>query len=367
MFDDNALMLMCKSYFRKGEQFDHCQSCNVEHETVDQLLDRISFGNPIYRAILERKDFLPNSPTIFNAGTLSGTLSACFKLDVRDSMLDEFDDQGHIVPTGSIMDVAYKAAAIQKWGGGVGYYLGNIRATGAKISSTHGKACGPVAIMRHYQSIALLITQGGKRAGAQMAILPCDHPDIEEFIHCKDDEEKAATLDTFNISVSYTDPFMTKVVTDPDSPEHKLLRAAVKAAWTTGCPGCYFIDTAERSNPTPWLGRLTGTNPCGEVPLLDNEPCNLGSINLTNFVNDENRPDLIRLAEITRIAIQYLDDILDHNTFPHPDITKAALLTRKLGLGVMGWADMLSMMGVHYDSDEAISLAEIIMSTINEA
>jgi ribonucleoside-diphosphate reductase alpha chain len=273
----------------------------------------------------------------------------------------------------SIMDVAKKAAMVQKFGGGVGYYLGNLRAFEAPIKTTHGKAMGPVAkpsegfnngVIQHYHSVSSMITQAGKRAGAQMAILPAEHADIHEFIHCKDINPQS--LSTFNISVSLGDDFMKKVQDDPTSPERALFMEMCESAWKTGDPGCYFRDTSERSNPTPWLGKLTGTNPCGEVPLLDNEPCNLGSINLAKFVQDGNI-DFGGIRNTARMATRYLDDILDHNTFPDKDITEIALTTRKLGLGVMGWADMLALLEMDYDSQGAIDLGQEIMFLIQEA
>jgi len=373
----NGRSLLCQRYAQKEEKYPSCSDCGVKHETDDQLLDRISFGNPDFREMLEALDFLPNSPTIFNAGTGNGTLSACFKFDVADSMMDDLDENGAVLTSDSITGVGSKSAAVQKWGGGVGYSLGKLRAKGTRIASTHGKACGPVAVMKFYHSIALMITQGGKRAGAQMGILPWDHPDIREFIHCKDTDPEA--LSTFNISVACSDAFMEGAAKVRDIPEedhtivdreaYDLLREISESAWSSGDPGLYFIEHAEVENPTPWLGHLTGTNPCGEVPLLDNEPCNLGSINLTRFVLTGGGPsfDLTRLERVARTATRYLDEVLDRNWFPHHEIAAAANLTRKLGLGVMGWADALALLGIHYDTEEAIELGSVVMSTINRA
>ena len=373
----NARALLCQRYVQKGEGYPNCFECGESHETDDQLLDRITFGNADFREMIGSLDFLPNSPTIFNAGTSRGTLSACFKFDVADSMLDEPDEDGVVTTSDSITGVGIKSAAVQKWGGGVGYSLGKLRAKGTHIASTHGKACGPIAVMKFYHSIALMITQGGKRAGAQMGILPWAHPDIREFIHCKDADPEA--LSTFNISVACSDAFMEGAAKAYETPgeDHDieareacdLLREISESAWGTGDPGLYFIEQAEKRNPTPWLGSLTGTNPCGEVPLLDNEPCNLGSINLAKFVLTGGGPcfDLERLGRTARLAIRYLDEVLDQNWFPHPAIAIAANLTRKLGLGVMGWADALALLGIHYDTEEAIELGSVVMSTINRA
>lgn len=352
-FTDNALKLLCERYLHQGEDDDECLSCGKEHETVDQFLDRISMGNPAYRTrLFEPLVFLPNSPTLFNLGTGNrGTLSACFKFNVDDSLIATDD---------SIMRVEQKAAGVLKSGGGVGYVFSDVRAKGLLISTTHGAACGPVAVMRHYDSLATLITQGGKREAAQMGILHVDHPDIREFIHCKDNK---VDFKTFNISVALTDEFMQGVQEGRELAVG-LFNEMVDGAWTHGDPGCFFIDTAERHNPTPWAGKLDGTNPCGEVPLLRNEPCNLGSINVAKFVT-EGSWDYVALEPIIGLAIQYLDEVLDNNVFPDPSITTAALRTRKLGLGVAGFADALALMGVHYDSDEGVRRGENLMEFIN--
>jgi ribonucleoside-diphosphate reductase alpha chain len=323
-----------------------CKSCGKVHETIEELLERCSFGVDAFYNLLASRDFLPNSPTLFNAGTGQGTYSGCFKFDVQDSME-------------SIMSVASKSAFVQKWGGGVGYCLSELRPFGADIRTTHGRACGPIAVLELYHAVAEMITQGGKRSGAQMGMLHCDHADIEKFICCKDGGKN---LSTFNISVACTNKFM-HAVDDSTTREHRIFEQIVESAWKTGDPGIYFIDAAEQCNPTPWLGKLTGTNPCGEVPLLDNEPCNLGSINLDHMF-DNGQVDFDKLECTVRLAVRYLDTVLDNNGFPDPAITAAALRTRKLGLGVMGWADLLTQMHIHYDTDEAVRLGEEIMLRI---
>lgn len=614
-FTDNARTVLNKRYLQKDKDG------NIA-ETPEEMLRRVSFGNEDYYEMMAALDFLPNSPTLFNIGTGKGTGSACFKFDVEDSMSGP----------DSILDVHDKAALVQKWGGGVGYVFSALRARGTPVGSTHGAACGPVAVMRHYHSLATMITQGGKRDGAQMGIMSCDHPDLQEFIHCKDDvieleslaqqyqdsfpllaaHLREAAMTTFNISVALTDDFMQGATEAPIDPARYLtLRDMAAGAWRTGDPGCYFIDTSERTNPAPWLGPLSGTNPCftgdtkvwtllgpmrfdelvgqevsvltqdeddklifrlmsdirltrqqepiyrvalkrsdrkpnaigeiratgdhlvfladgsqcavadlqpgtrlssvyrykanskgylklqntagdvdmehrivaawntderpaypeyhvdhidenkqnnlpsnlrvlphaehnalnmlgarnpvirfpdknifkrgffgaangmygkrnpnhtvisvepcgfadvydgtvdgtsrffvvteddgavlvhncGEVPLRRDEPCNLGSINLAHMY----RVDLVELdwhwLEYTvRLATRYLDDVLDHNWFPHEDITKAAMTTRKLGLGVMGLADLFALMHIHYDSDAALELSSTISQRIN--
>ncbi len=371
-FTENADRILHKRYYERRDEYPVCEWCsNLEdengnlpshsvcHESVDQFFARISFGIQEYEDELFRPlVFMVNSPTLFNAGTVAGgTLSACFKFDVPDTM------EG-------ILDIAKKAGMVLKAGGGVGYVVSNVRAKGAHVNSTHRKALGPLGCLDIYQVVARQITQGGKRDGAQMGILHCDHEDIYEFIHLKDDNPE--DMETFNISVALTDDFMERAINDPvvdvgNNPP-RLLWEMAESAWKTGDPGCYFIDTAERYNPTPWLGQLTGTNPCGEVPLLDNEACNLGSINLAKFVLENGSGfDVIWLTRTVRRAVRYLDDVLDRNTFPDPLITEAVRLTRKIGLGVMGWADALALMGIAYDSEEAVELAGIVSDMINQA
>jgi ribonucleoside-diphosphate reductase alpha chain len=346
-FSENALTILEKRYLAtiKGKR-----------ETVEEFIDRISMGNEEYRReLIEPLHFLPNSPTLFNLGVPGGgTLSACFKFDVADTMLD--GENG-------IMDTATKAAMVTKWGGGVGYYVGGLRGAGALVNSTHGKAMGPVAVLRFYNAMGSMLTQSGKRDAAQMGIMDVGHPDIREFIHMKDNDPQS--LSTFNISVALTDEFMEKAVNDPRGAEGLLLAEIAGSAWRTGDPGVYFVDAAERDNPTPLAGRLTGTNPCGEVPLLNNEPCNLGSINLRNMVVDGSF-NYEKLRQVTRLATRYLDDILGRNHFPDYRITAAALYTRKLGLGVCGWADALALMGIPYASQEAVDLLDEVMAFIRK-
>lgn len=360
LFSDNATTLLCKRYFHRGEKHSVCYLCQEKHETETEFVDRVGFYNEEYVSIIKAKLFFPNSPTAFSAPCricgeteVKGTLSACFKFDVQDSME-------------SIMDVAKKAAMVQKWGGGVGYYVGGIRAKGSPIASTHQKACGPVAVLRHYHSVGKLITQAGRRDSAQMGILDCDHPDIREFIHMKDDDPEG--LSTFNLSVACTDDFMEKVKTGDQGKRYWLFQEMCQSAWKTGDPGVYFVDRAEKDNPTPWLGRLNGTNPCGESPLLNNEACTLGSINLSLCCNPAGgHIHWQLLREVTAKAVRYLNHALDTNKYPDPAIADAVARTRKMGIGVMGWADMLAKLHIHYDSDEAVELGRSVMGTIQLA
>ena len=318
--------------------------------------------------------FLPNSPTLFNAGTGQGTLSACFVLPVEDTME-------------SIMEAARASAMIQKYGGGLGYSFSKLRPRGSGIKTTQGKACGAIAVLKMLSSLSDMITQGGKRHGANMGILDVSHPEIMDFIHMKDDD---ATAQNFNISVAISDAFMKAVKNNEDwdllvpegsgdnkagevvrtLPARQIWKEIIESAWKTGDPGLYFIDEANRYNPTPHLGRLESTNPCGEVPLLANEACNLGSIDLGKFViedSDGPRFDFESLRATSSIAARFLDDVVTVNSFPTDEVKKAVDTTRKTGLGVMGWHDALIQIGIAYESEEALDLGGKVMATINDA
>lgn len=310
--------------------------------------------------------FLPNSPTLMNAGTGQGTLAACFVLPVEDTLE-------------SIMATAEAAAMVQKYGGGTGFSFSRLRGKGETIRSTHGSACGPVSVLRHYDDVSRLVTQGGKRDGANMGILRVDHPDVREFIHAKDD---GVTATRFNISVAVTDEFMAAAAAgerftlrDPrdGSPRGELdaralLDEIAQAAWGTGDPGLVFLDTINRSNPTPALGEIEATNPCGEVPLLPWEACTLGSVNVAQFW-DASRGDLDweALVRTVAVATRFLDDVVETNQFPVAEITAAVRGNRKVGVGVMGFADLLVEASIPYASDEALALATRVMETIQRA
>jgi ribonucleoside-diphosphate reductase alpha chain len=358
---DNARTILAKRYLDEGE-------------TPDDLWSRVSGGKKEYRELLEELLFLPNSPTLFNAGkSYGGTLSACFVFDIDDALLGDWPKGGCDTPfPNSILGTTFKAACVAKAGGGVGYYLGNIREEGALVNSTHRKACGPVGVLKWLHNLRSLITQGGKRDLAQMAVLPVEHKDILKFIHCKDEDPKA--LESFNISVSWKNSWLKRVDWDiahaksfegQPNRETALWNEQCQSAWRTGDPGMLFWDTINRFNMTPHLGDINATNPCGETPNLNNEPCNLGSIALRRFVQG-GKILWDKLRETVHVCIRFLDDILDWNIFPHPDITQMALATRKLGLGVMGWADMLALLRIPYASQEAVDLGKEVMCTIDE-
>lgn len=334
-------------------------------ETIDDLWTRVAGGNNEYKTLMEEGLFLPNSPALFNMGTGNGcTSSACFVFNVGDYML--YHD-GKVMED-SIVRTREKAILVAKAGGGVGYYLGDLRPWKSPIKTIHRVACGPVGVLFDYHPIHDLVTQGGKRDLAQMGVLPVVHPDIRLFIHCKDKNPQA--LSSFNISVSWDDTSIDRAFNDhTPSGDHwrGLWDEQVTSAWGHGCPGMFFPDTVNRHNPNPHLGLMKAPNPCGETPNRSDEPCSLGSMCLWRFVNLKTREiDWGMLEDNVRLTFRFMDDILDRNIFPHPDITKAARLTRKLGLGVMGWADMLALLGIYYDTEQAVNLANDVMKFIRD-
>lgn len=333
-------------------------------ETPEQLLQRVAKHvasceiTPHKRAHYEREfyelmaalDFLPNSPTLMNAGRSAphGQLAACFVVDVPDSM------EG-------ICDALRQQMLIHKTGGGTGFNFSKLRQKGSTVNSTNGKASGPVSFMRLFDLSTDVVQQGGMRRGANMAILDAYHPDIREFIHCKDHD---GVITNFNLSVGATDTFMNKACSDPDSCEGRLLYEIAAQAWRTGDPGIVFLDTLNRNNPTPDLGVITATNPCGESPLLPGESCNLGSINLSHMLTEDNKPDWPKLSRTVELAVRFLDNVIEVGQYPLPQVEEAVKRTRKIGLGVMGFADMLYKMRIRYGSEEAIALARELMSRI---
>jgi ribonucleoside-diphosphate reductase alpha chain len=306
-------------------------------------------------------EFLPNSPTLMNAGLRHEQLAACFVLPLDDSL-------------GGIFDALRNTALIQQTGGGVGYDFSPLRPRGDPVTSTGGTSSGPVSFMKVFDASTDAIRHGGRRRGASMAVLSVYHPDIEEFITAKRDP---AVLRTFNLSVACDDPFMEAVRQDraislvnPRTGQttrqpgaRALFDLMAASAWETGEPGVIFIDRINRDNPTPELGRITATNPCGEVPLLPYEACVLGSINLARLTGGGSL-DWPRLGELVDLGVRFLDDCIDASMFPVPQITAAAAANRKVGLGVMGFADALVDLGIPYDDESCLRLADQVMGFI---
>jgi ribonucleoside-diphosphate reductase alpha chain len=373
---EQALKVLGERYLRKNDEFELI-------ETPEQMVWRVAWeiasaeatwgakkkdveatARDFYNLMISRK-FLPNSPTLMNAGTGNGLqYSACFVLPVEDSIEGIFD--------------ALKCQAIiHKTGGGTGFSFSRLRPNGSIVRTSSGTASGPISFMKIFDAATEQIKQGGKRRGANMGILRVDHPDIMEFIHCKE----AGGITNFNISVAITDPFMEAYKKDEDysliDPRTKKVVGTLNArrvfdeiansAWKSGDPGLIFIDriNAGSGNPIPVLGPVESTNPCGEQPLYPYDACNLGSLFLGYFVKG-GKVDWKDLGETARMAVRFLDNVIEVNPYPLEQIRKTVFNSRRIGLGVGGWSDMLIELGIPFDSDEALALAEKVMKFIQE-
>lgn len=318
-----------------------------------------------FESLLDSLDFLPNSPTLMNAGTPLGQLGACFVLPVEDSM-------------DGIFGALHAMAILQRGGGGSGFSFSRLRPAGDPVASTGGEASGPVSFMRVFDCATENIKLGGRRRGANMGALRVDHPDILEFVGAK---RAPGAFTNFNLSVAVTDRFMEAVVSDESydliHPHHgratgrlrarAVFDAIVQAAWQTGDPGLLYLDAIARANPTPALGEIETTNPCGEVPLLPWESCVLGSVNLAHMVRVEDGTpaiDWARLRHVVRTGVRFLDDVIEVNRDPLPAIAAATRATRKIGLGVMGFAECLIRLDVAYGSDDAVAWADRLIGFI---
>ena len=367
----NALEVLRKRYLMRREEGRITETPVEMFTRVAKAIAKVDKrygGNPkesekIFYQMMTRVEFLPNSPTLFNAGTQLAQLSACFVLPVDDSLE-------------SIFTSVKNMALIEKSGGGVGFNFSKLRPKGDIVKSTKGVASGPVSFMRVFDTATEVIKAGGKRRGAMMGVLGVDHPDIIEFVTSK---KKPGILSNFNVSVAVTDDFMNTLQENGEylliNPRNKekvreleakdVWNEMAKSAWQSGDPGVIFLDEINRHNPIPEIGRIESTNPCGEQPLLPYESCNLGSVNLSSMVENV-KINWKKLRATVGNAVQFLDNVIDANKFPLKEIEKMTRANRKIGLGVMGFADMLIKLGVPYDSEEALKLAEQVMQFVTE-
>ncbi len=361
---DTAITILEKKYLR-GEtpekmfvRVADAVAKPLENQMAPEDHEKIRYA---FYNIMATRDFMPNSPTLMNAGRSFNQLAACFVVPVEDSMEGIFRE--------AIADMAL----IQRTGGGTGFDFSNLRPKGATVSSTMGESSGPIPFMRAFNACTDTIKQGGARRGANMGILRVDHPDIRDFILLKSNPEE---MTNFNLSVAVTDAFMKAVESDEkydlvhngkvygQESAREIWNLIGERAWASGEPGVIFIDTINKKNTLPGLGDIAATNPCGEQPLLPHEACNLGSINLRNCMTPSGF-DFAKLKVLTRIAVTFLDCVIDAGKYPLPKISEMAQANRKIGLGVMGFADVCYMQEIGYDSPEAVRLAGDIMSCIS--
>jgi len=371
---ENALRILQARYLQRDQKHDRIESPEEMFQRVatyvasaEKIFDPqadVGEMTASFYQMMSALEFLPNSPTLMNAGRELGQLAACFVLPVEDSLESIFEAVKH-------------TALIHQSGGGTGFSFSHLRPKNDIVSTTSGVASGPVSFMRVFNMATEVIKQGGTRRGANMGILRVDHPDIIEFITAKTNPHE---LTSFNLSVGMTKEFMAAwergrsinliaprtgqiVATVKASTIFDLI---VKSAWESGEPGLIFLDHINQANPTPALGQIESTNPCGEQPLLPNEACTLGSINLARMVEHGPRVDWEKLRQTVHLAVRFLDNVVEINHYPLPQIEQRSRGNRKIGLGVMGFAHFLILMGVSYDSDKGVTLAEEVMRFIQE-
>ena len=389
MLAAQAELVAKKRYYLKNDENEPIENADEMFKRVADAVSSVEtkYGKlPVetelssndFHSMMSSLDFIPNSPTLMNAGTNQGTLSACFVLPLEDSM------EG-------IMKAAHDTAMVQKFGGGTGFALSNLRPKGDRIKTTHGISCGPIEVLKTLSRVSSMITQGGKRDGANMAVMDVHHPDILEFINCKSVE---GDIHNFNISVGVTDDFMKAVkagvhypLINPRSNEvvgeldaREVFSKMVYGAWRNGEPGMVFLDAINKDNRVVIkYGKMIATNPCGEQPLLGNESCNLGSINLANFfkptaLSTSSEPSLdwktnmdwFRLDKTVRMSVRFLDNVIDANYYATPEIEEMSKATRKIGLGIMGFADLLIQLRIGYNTDIGRFIGTHIMGFIQD-
>jgi ribonucleoside-diphosphate reductase alpha chain len=384
---ENARIILSKRYLKKDESGQPVETPEQMFWRVARTIAEVdaSYGasagavdqlaREFYR-LMTRRYFEPNSPTLMNAGRPLGQLSACFVLPVEDALSNGRD---------GIYDTLRAMALVHQSGGGTGFAFSRLRPSNDVVKSTMGVASGPVSFMKLYDASTEVVKQGGTRRGANMGILRVDHPDIREFITCKTD---VTQVTNFNISVAITDAFMEAVkagaryeLKNPRTGEvvgsedaNEIFDLIIHGAWATGEPGVFFIDEANRYNPVPKLGSYEATNPCGEQPLLAYDVCNLGSINVGMFARTdapadtpvEERIDWDTFRSVVHLSTHFLDNVIDANNYPLPEIDRLAKKIRRIGLGIMGWADLLIRVGVPYDSEDGIELARLVMKFVDD-